>query len=229
MLCVDSCNYNDINLINIDNTLNETNINNAAESLATPPSTPQLIPLKCKEEFTEFNNNNEPVESILLDSNRLTLSTLKSKDVEMIKSFTNQYLEVSYSSGFFLQFLTVQGCICLQLMSSEHPGKILGVISGRISLDKTFGTKLSGQVYTLAVDDQFRRCGLGSLLLKELEDEMKFIANRMDCSLSSLSLEVKSTDSNALKFYDRLGFESCGVELGYYRHGGDCVRMKKTI
>jgi ribosomal-protein-alanine N-acetyltransferase len=156
--------------------------------------------------------------------NNYRISPLKSRDVELICLFTNRYLSVSYSIGFFLQFLYKQGTLCLHLMSLSNPDKVLGVISGRLEYNKI------GHIYTLAVEPEFRRIGVGTRLLNEFEKQMQNIAQSTQGELNSLSLEVKQSDYDAIEFYKKMGFLSFDLPLkGYYNSIIDCIQMTKSL
>ncbi|CAN6635320.1 hypothetical protein TRVA0_015S00804 [Trichomonascus vanleenenianus] len=159
----------------------------------------------------------------------MALSTLRSKDVESIRVFTNTHLDVQYSSTFFLQFLVTRGCVCLQLLSE---GRILGVISGRLSFDTTFSedsSTLEGDIYTLAVEPEVRRLGLGARLVDEMIQRMASIAEYAGKRLGSVRLDVKAADAPAHQFYRKLGFQPVGTKPKYYGPLGDAISMTKYL
>ncbi|EGG07356.1 uncharacterized protein MELLADRAFT_62662 [Melampsora larici-populina 98AG31] len=68
------------------------------------------------------------------------------------------------------------------------------------------------RILTLCVDHQYRRHGLGQMLIKEL-----IIKTRQStCQSNRVSLHVQATNSIALKFYLRLGFKKMIFKESYY-------------
>jgi ribosomal protein S18 acetylase RimI-like enzyme len=69
-------------------------------------------------------------------------------------------------------------------------GSVLGGFDGR-----------RGMVYHLAVEDLYRKKGIGTLLMKELESRMK----QKGCIRTYLLVTLDNLD--AIRFYDKLGWE----------------------
>lgn len=67
-----------------------------------------------------------------------------------------------------------------------------------------------GYIFNIAVSENKRRCGIGAVLVREL------IAFSKEQHLSFLSLEVRKSNSAAVKLYDKLGFVSVGERKNFY-------------
>lgn len=81
-------------------------------------------------------------------------------------------------------------------------------------------------VLNLCVDPTQRRRGVATLLL----DNMLRIASR--CSAGSVMLEVRPSNSAAIKLYYREGFERIGVRKRYYPAAGgreDALLLAKVL
>ena len=67
-----------------------------------------------------------------------------------------------------------------------------------------------GYIYNIAVGKQYRSQGVGTALLQNLLEYSK------EHGLSFLSLEVRTSNLNAIKFYKKLGFKELGVRKNFY-------------
>jgi ribosomal-protein-alanine acetyltransferase len=68
------------------------------------------------------------------------------------------------------------------------------------------------EIENIIVDEQFRRCGVGSSLVRELLAE----ARRTD--VLSVILEVRESNYPALRLYESIGFKPEGRRKSYYQH-----------
>jgi ribosomal-protein-alanine N-acetyltransferase len=68
-------------------------------------------------------------------------------------------------------------------------------------------------VMNVAVDPDHRRCGIGRALLERLLADVGEDA--------SLTLEVRRTNHDAMRLYERLGFKTAGVRRRYYQDNGE--------
>lgn len=67
----------------------------------------------------------------------------------------------------------------------------------------------SGYIERIAVGNEFRRCGVGTLLLNAFRDALPETAE-------SISLEVRASNAPAIGLYGSFGFERAGVRRGMY-------------
>ena len=84
-------------------------------------------------------------------------------------------------------------------------GQIVGYVCIRTILDET-------HILNLAVRPEFRRRGIGSLLLREAPLELKHSGTE-SCSLT---LEVRASNIAAIRLYEKFGFKVTGKRRGYY-------------
>ena len=73
-----------------------------------------------------------------------------------------------------------------------------------------FKQKPSGRICKIAVDKKFRRIGLASRLVCELE---KFAVLN---SMTGIFLEVRESNSASFKLFQKLGYKETKVLFGYY-------------
>ena len=77
------------------------------------------------------------------------------------------------------------------------------------------------ELLRIAVAEQQRQKGVGSLLLKNLCRDLR------QQQYSSLFLEVRSQNETALGFYHRYGFQKVGMRRGYYAEPYDDALLLK--
>lgn len=80
-----------------------------------------------------------------------------------------------------------------------------------------------GRVYTLDVDERFRRRGVALTLMKSLLDGFQYT------NCSRCFLEVKIDNNNAIALYEKMGFEKLHLVLNYYSIGVHAVKMRKLL
>jgi len=67
-----------------------------------------------------------------------------------------------------------------------------------------------GYINNIAVGQEYRRRGIGFMLIKSL------IQYGKDNNVEFLTLEVRSSNQNAIEFYQNQGFEMVGVRKNFY-------------
>ena len=106
---------------------------------------------------------------------------------------------------------------------AETSGKIMGYIMCKIehgfSNFKKLGFVKKGHIVSIAVIDEHRRKGFGSILVDEAIKGVKTI------QCSELYLEVRCSNNDAVKLYEKLGFSIIQRLKSYYRDGEDAYVM----
>ena len=106
---------------------------------------------------------------------------------------------------------------------AEISGKIVGYIMCKIehgfSNFKKLGFVKKGHVVSIAVIDEHRRKGFGSILVDEAVKGVKTIQG------SELYLEVRCSNNDAVRLYEKLGFSITQRLKAYYRDGEDAYVM----
>ena len=103
---------------------------------------------------------------------------------------------------------------------AEYNGAFAGFIIGLTNRNR-FGKY--GRVYTLDVDDRFRRLGIGTVLIEALLGDLRH------ARCSRCFLEVKIDNSKAINLYEKIGFERCRIVPDYYSPGVNALKMKKQL
>lgn len=100
-------------------------------------------------------------------------------------------------------------------MVAEREGQIIGVCG----LVESYG---EAEIYNVSVDSNYRRRGVGTLLMREL------LAEGSRKGISAYTLEVRAGNEAAIYLYEKLGFMKEGLRRGFYdRPREDAVIMWK--
>ena len=84
--------------------------------------------------------------------------------------------------------------------------RVIGYACIRTMLDIT-------HILNLAVLPEFRRMGIGSMLLREALHELL----RMKPETDLITLEVRESNIAAIRLYEKFGFKVLGIRRGYYQ------------
>lgn len=96
-------------------------------------------------------------------------------------------------------------------------GRVVGYIGSQAVIDQA-------DVMNIAVDPDYRRCGIAERLVDRLESELKAHG------VKSLLLEVRVSNEPARSLYEKLGFAVVGCRPGYYsRPKEDALIMRKEL
>ncbi len=126
-------------------------------------------------------------------------------DLDEVMEIERDSFAYPWSSRFFLQEFQVA---CAR--------SVLAVINGRIAGYILFWV-LSNEVdiHNLAVRGEFRRRGIGKLLLREV------VAEAMRQFSARVRLEVRKSNMAAQRLYESVGFAATGIRKGYYSDDGE--------
>lgn len=102
-------------------------------------------------------------------------------------------------------------------LAACYQGRLVGYAGMWLIVDE-------GHVTNIAVHPDFRQRGLGVKLLQEL---MRLAAQR---DIKGITLEVRPSNTPALRLYRKMGFVPNGIRKGYYTDSGeDAIVMWKYL
>lgn len=78
-------------------------------------------------------------------------------------------------------------------------------------------------ILKVATLPEHRRNGLGRMLMDVAETHAR------ETGGETLTLEVRTTNTSAIKLYESLGYEHMGVRRGYYADDSDALVMTKRV
>ena len=78
-------------------------------------------------------------------------------------------------------------------------------------------------IINVVIDKDYQHQGFGQALFFQMEEEAKL----NNCN--NIMLEVKETNLNAIKFYQKQGYEQISIRKNYYQDHTNALIMKKVI
>jgi ribosomal-protein-alanine N-acetyltransferase len=142
----------------------------------------------------------------------------KDNDVDNMYRLEQMCFDIEAFSTHQLQYL-INTKTAISYVA-EYNGDFAGFIIGLTNRNR-FGKY--GRVYTLDVDNRFRRLGIGTVLIEALLQDLR------QAKCSRCFLEVKLDNLRAIPLYEKLGFEKCRMVPDYYSPGIHALKMKKQL
>jgi [ribosomal protein S18]-alanine N-acetyltransferase len=127
------------------------------------------------------------------------------------------FSEEAFSRQQIAYLLTDYNAIAL--VAKVDTGDIAGFI---IAQDEVEESNEFGHIVTINIAPNYRRHGIGTRLLQEIETLLK------DRGIAECRLEVREDNHGAIKLYHKLGYTTAGKLERYYgkKHG---LYLKKTL
>jgi len=146
---------------------------------------------------------------------RLTLRTYTPEDFETLYEIDQACYEpaIAYSKREFRNYLRFPGAECV---IAEENGKLAGFCL-------TAHQQARGYIITIDVLEKFRRRGVGTALLAEVE--RRLAAHGVE----EIGLETATDNDSGIAFWQRHGYRTRGVWKGYYPGGRDAFSMAKVL
>jgi ribosomal protein S18 acetylase RimI-like enzyme len=120
---------------------------------------------------------------------------------------------IAYSRREMRAFLNAEGADCVVAQSETE---IAGFCITAREADE-------GYIVTIDVLEAFRKKGVGSALLAEIEKRMAAEGVRM------VGLDTATDNVSAIAFWQKHGYRKLGIRKGYYPNGRDAFAMVKSI
>jgi len=127
---------------------------------------------------------------------------LRMRDLGAIEQIEKRAYPTPWSRSMFASELAKASSICLGAFA-EDDGELLAYLIIARYVD-------AWHVMNIAVDPEYQRRGIATMLLEELFDLTSTDGRR------GYTLEVRVSNAGAIKLYERLGFRDRGVRRGYY-------------
>jgi peptide alpha-N-acetyltransferase len=102
--------------------------------------------------------------------------------------------------------------------------KMIGVVIAK--LEQHSNGKSRGYIGMLAIDQSYRKQGLGSQLVKLIMANLQQMGAQEVICLIEIVLETEANNLGALRLYERLGFVRDKKLTKYYLNGIDAFRLK---
>ncbi len=132
-----------------------------------------------------------------------TIRRLAYADLPQVIAIERRAFPTPWSLAMFVLELSKSSGVCL---AATVEGRVTGYVVCSRYADVW-------HVMNVAVDPDHRRRGLGRALLEHLLGEVGEDA--------ALTLEVRRTNTAAMRLYERLGFRPAGIRRRYYQDNGE--------
>lgn len=130
---------------------------------------------------------------------------MTSDDVVRVAELERMIFSDPWSENVYRQTLALDETIYLVICDSEKRENIIGVAGVRNIVG-------DGEITNVMVLPEYRQKGLAYRLLQEL------IEKGREIGITAYTLEVRASNSSAIRLYEKLGFISAGIRPGFYEH-----------
>ena len=132
----------------------------------------------------------------------IELRRLEMRDLDRIEEIERESYPTPWSRSMFAGELAKPSSVCLGAFDTERD-----VLVGYLIISRYVD---AWHVMNVAVEPSERRRGIAQALLERL---FELTAND---SRRGYTLEVRVSNENAIRLYERLGFQARGLRRGYY-------------
>jgi len=163
----------------------------------------------------------EPFNVVFLD--KVQLRFLGPNDIDVLKVLCREWFPIEYPNGWFKEVTSGQRFYSLAVtLSNEIIGVLVAQIKERRRCNKEDSSILGywypsnvrvAYVLILGVKKQFRRTGVGSLLLDNFLSHLKTDENQL---CKAVYLHVLPTNTAAISFYEKRHFRFHNTLWNYY-------------
>ena len=137
--------------------------------------------------------------------NRLNFRAMTSDDADAVAALEEKVFAMPWSREDFWREMRNE---LAEYVVGELDGKIIAYAGAWVSFEQA-------EVMHIAVEPDFRGQGVGTLLFGELITAVK------ERGAKSITLEVRPSNTVAIKLYESFGLKSVGRRRGYYLDNGE--------
>jgi ribosomal-protein-alanine acetyltransferase len=136
------------------------------------------------------------------------------RDIFSVIKIAHESLPERYNPAIFTHFLEIfpEG-----FLVAESLHKIVGFIIGIKTGNRT------ARILMLSVIESLRRKGIGSALIT------KFMQEMLSRNINQIELEVRTSNTPAINFYKKHGFNIVETFRKFYQNQEDAYRMKRVL
>ena len=106
-----------------------------------------------------------------------------------------------------------------KIIVAENDGKVVGFIDFLITFN-------SSTIMQVAVTKEFRKNGIATQLLSEMENSFP---KEIDDLVETITLEVRESNEAAKKLYLKNGYKIVVIKTNYYKDGENAIYMIKRL
>lgn len=146
------------------------------------------------------------------------------EDIKAVIDINEETLPEHYSDYFYYEILAE---FPETFLVAELDGAIIGYVMCRIEYGfshlRRLGLARKGHVVSVAVREQHRGKGVGTMLMNAAQEAMAAKAS------TEAYLEVRVTNAEAINLYQRLGYKSASRLEAYYKDGEAALVMAAPL
>ena len=146
--------------------------------------------------------------------NDVIIRTAVYKDLEDIFRIELESFKIPYPKKYLVALLALAGDLFVVAETREG---IVGYAVGVLRLNDI------GHIVSIAVAKRWRRKGIGTRLIRELEKRFK------EKNMRASRLEVRVSNRPAIRLYEKLGYKIIDRIENYYPDGEDAYLMFKKL
>ncbi|NLW22144.1 MAG: ribosomal protein S18-alanine N-acetyltransferase [Tissierellia bacterium] len=145
----------------------------------------------------------------------ISIREMRESDLDRVMEIENKTFNPPWSREAFLLEITKN--LLAKYIVATVDGDIAGYGGIWLILDE-------GHITNIAVDEKYRRMGVGSKILEGL------IQLCIDRNIGAITLEVRKSNEIAQALYKKYGFKEYGIRPNYYQNNNeDAIIMWKAI
>jgi ribosomal protein S18 acetylase RimI-like enzyme len=159
-------------------------------------------------------NNNQ------LDSDQIKLVRAKPGDVHDLFEFEKTCFEHAVDRFPKRNLLhLIKSPTCCTMIARDENGEIFASVTGLLRNFKI----PSGRIYKIGVRPGMKKRGIGSFLVRTMEEWFKKKGMRKSCA------EVRESNAPSRKMFEKNGYRETGLIIWYYAGGENAVKYWKTL
>lgn len=153
-----------------------------------------------------------------------TLRRFKPSDLERVMQINQVCLPENYTPFFFMDLhKRFPETFIVAVENEEVVGYTMCRIETGLPSFKFIGITKKGHVISIAVLPQNQNQGIGQALMQEAMQAM------INYKAKECYLEVRTSNTQAVDLYKKMGFETTRTLRGYYADGEDAYLMAKKL
>lgn len=162
--------------------------------------------------------------SIVARSGDYKVRGCENEDIPSVIAINMETLPEHYTDYFYYEILSE---FPETFLVAELDGVVKGYVMSRIEYGfshlRKLGLARKGHIVSVAVTQEHRGKGVGTLLMKSAHDAMK------GKGATESYLEVRVSNTEAVSLYERLGYKASGRLEAYYRDGEAALVMATPL
>lgn len=134
----------------------------------------------------------------------LTIRELTMEDIDQVCALEQMVFSMPWQRDAFIEMVENKDALYLVVEVKKQPGIVIGACGMRHIVGE-------GDISNVVVHPDYRKRGIAYRMLSELLKR-----GEIQYGIEAYTLEVRKSNTDALKLYDKLGFVSEGIRKNFY-------------